>query len=98
MTGVDGHPQEARRAFVVVGRVQGVGFRHWTVKNARALELEGTVRNRSDGRVEVHARGAPGALDTLEERLHHGPRTARVEGVEEVEPREELPSEFRVVY
>ncbi len=86
------------RGFLVRGRVQGVGFRHWTLRNARALDLSGTVRNRRDGRVEVHASGAPEDLSALEERLHRGPTTARVEGVEEIEPREELPSDFRVVH
>jgi acylphosphatase len=48
--------------------------------------------------VEIHVSGDPEDLSALEERLHQGPRAARVEGVEEIEPREELPSDFRVVY
>jgi acylphosphatase len=41
----------------VRGRVQGVGFRDWVMRRARALELAGWVRNRSDGSVEIFAAG-----------------------------------------
>lgn len=75
-----------------------MGFRHWVLRNARALDLSGTVTNRSDGQVEVHASGAAEDLSALEKQLHQGPTAARVEGVEEIEPREELPSDFKVIY
>jgi acylphosphatase len=42
---------------VVAGRVQGVGFRWWTRARAYELDLRGTVRNLSDGRVEIIAVG-----------------------------------------
>ena len=35
--------------FVVHGRVQGVGFRWWTHREAERLGIGGTVRNRPDG-------------------------------------------------
>lgn len=39
------------------GRVQGVGFR-WTVKSlSREFDVAGTVKNLSDGRVELVAQG-----------------------------------------
>ena len=66
------------------GRVQGVGFRWWTVRAADQLGLVGSVRNLEGGGVEVHARGEPEALTRFEERLHRGPRLARVDGVDEV--------------
>lgn len=87
-----------RQGFLISGRVQGVGFRHWTVRNARMLDLRGTVRNRPDGKVEIHAQGRPADLSELAERLRTGPRAARVQGVEEIPPREDLPRDFRVVY
>jgi hypothetical protein len=42
-----------RRAFVVRGRVQGVGFRWSTAQRARELGLEGAVWNRRDGAYDV---------------------------------------------
>jgi acylphosphatase len=70
---------------VVSGRVQGVGFRYFTLRAAEELGLAGWVRNLADGRVEVHAEGPPAALEHLAERLRRGPPFARVGGVE-VEP------------
>ena len=49
--------EEARR-WVIVGRVQGVGYRWWARAQATRLGLEGAVWNVDDGSVEVHARGA----------------------------------------
>jgi acylphosphatase len=39
------------------GRVQGVGFRYTTKNVATGYEITGTVRNLSDGRVEMVAEG-----------------------------------------
>ena len=52
-----------QRGFRIRGRVQGVGFRWWTRGRASDLGLRGTVGNRPDGTVEVHA---VGDVDTLE--------------------------------
>ena len=75
--------QSAVRCFVVSGRVQGVGFRWWTRREAQALALVGTVRNRVDGTVEVIATGDEPALHELETRLHQGPPAAKVTRVVE---------------
>ena len=66
----------------VRGRVQGVGFRAFTVAAATPLGIAGWVRNAGDGTVEVFAQGSPGALADFEELLSRGPRFARVEGME----------------
>ena len=80
------------------GRVQGVGFRWWTTRQARALGLSGTVRNLSDGSVEIHVCGEPEALDELHYRLERGPRAARVISVTEVRPAIDLPTDFVVLH
>lgn len=69
------------RHLTVTGRVQGVGYRAWTVGVAGGLGLDGWVRNRRDGSVEMVARGDPAALDALAQRCHDGPRFSRVETV-----------------
>lgn len=68
--------------FIVVGRVQGVGYRYFVLRQAEALGLSGFARNRSDGSVEVVAEGAEDALLDLEDRLRRGPSFADVDGVE----------------
>ena len=66
----------------VTGRVQGVWFRAWTEQQAKELVLNGWVRNREDGRVEVVIAGLPPAISSMLKRLHQGPPAAKVEGVE----------------
>jgi acylphosphatase len=69
--------------FIVSGVVQGVGFRWFVARHARALGLGGYARNLPDGRVEVVAAGAGiEALSRLEELLREGPAHARVERLE----------------
>ena len=88
---------EERRGYEVLGRVQGVGFRWSTTQRARSLGVRGTVRNRSDGAVEVHAAGRPDDLDELRSWLEEGPRAAEVESVREIPAEEELPDRFQVI-
>jgi acylphosphatase len=88
-----------RRAYLVSGRVQGVGFRWWTLGKGRRLGLSGTVRNLRDGSVEVRAAGPAEALDELERWLRQGPPGARVDGVRGAPFNGELPEgEFQVEY
>lgn len=87
-----------RRSYRVIGEVQGVGFRWWTRRTATAMDLHGTVRNASDGSVEIRAEGAPDVLDRFEAALRSGPRSARVEELRREEPGEEpLPAGFEIV-
>ena len=65
----------------IVGDVQGVGFRFFAERHARQLGLEGYVRNRYDGAVEVEAEGDAPALEHLLNELRRGPRLARVQDV-----------------
>ncbi len=66
---------------VVLGRVQGVGFRAGTLDTALSLGLVGYVANRWDGSVEVLAEGVPEALRDLLAWLERGPSFSRVERV-----------------
>jgi acylphosphatase len=69
------------RAFIVSGRVQGVGFRWWVREQAAALGLAGSVRNLPEGTVAVEAVGPPDLLDRFEALLWQGPPAARVDQV-----------------
>lgn len=66
----------------VDGKVQGVGFRAYTKKQAEKLGLEGWVKNKSDGTVEVVAQGKENELETFVEHLRSGPYFAEVENFE----------------
>ena len=68
---------------IVVGHVQGVGFRNFVQKTANELRLTGWVRNRWNGDVEVLAEGERELLAKLSIALHHGPRSAYVIQVSE---------------
>jgi len=67
----------------VHGRVQGVNFRFFVLRNARALGIKGYVRNLSDGRaLEVYAEGEKENLDELLGHLNVGPPRAAVRRVD----------------
>jgi acylphosphatase len=65
----------------VTGRVQGVGFRYYVVTEAAGLGLNGWVRNRRDGSVEVMAEGGRDKLSALVESLKRGSRSSIVHEV-----------------
>jgi acylphosphatase len=77
-------PEQGQRMRArISGRVQGVGFRWWVVRQADFLGLTGWVMNDPDERsVELLAEGDPIALDTLERLLHSGPPGAWVDAVD----------------
>lgn len=62
----------------VRGVVQGVGFRHATVREAHALKLRGWVANLEDGSVEAMIQGSAAQIDRMLAWLRHGPPAARV--------------------
>lgn len=68
--------------YVVQGRVQGVGYRYFVLRQADALGVAGFARNLPDGAVEVLAEGSEAALGDFEARLREGPAFAEVASVE----------------
>jgi acylphosphatase len=62
----------------IEGRVQGVGFRAWAFREARALGLAGWVRNEADGAVTAHIQGSQENVERMLERLRTGPPGASV--------------------
>lgn len=62
--------REARYA-IVEGRVQGVGFRYWTVQIAKTLGVTGWVRNLPDYSVEIHAEGETATLSAFFTAIQH---------------------------
>lgn len=67
----------------VIGRVQGVGFRYFVLREAMELDLRGWVANTPEGSVRCIAEGPRAHLEILLERLREGPPAAIVERVSE---------------
>ncbi len=69
--------------FVLIsGKVQGVGFRNFTQRNAKQLGVNGYAKNLPNGKVEVVAEGDKAQLDALVDLLKKGPRFARVDALD----------------
>lgn len=96
MTGASGAARvrlEAR----VRGRVQGVGYRVFALREASRLGLGGFVANEADGSVRVVAEGERADLEALLERLEEGPPAGFVDRViTRWEPARGLGSGFRI--
>ncbi|MCJ7715599.1 MAG: acylphosphatase [Anaerolineales bacterium] len=75
--------QNQRLHALVIGRVQGVGFRYFVMGAAGDLAVTGWVRNRREGHVEVIAEGEKEKLDNLLLVLQRGSRSSLVKEVKE---------------
>ncbi|MGE0746578.1 MAG: acylphosphatase [Rhodospirillales bacterium] len=62
----------------IEGRVQGVWYRAWTIREATARNIDGWVRNRSDGSVEALFCGPAAAVDEMVAQCRQGPPAAIV--------------------
>jgi acylphosphatase len=65
----------------ITGRVQGVGYRAWMIRQASAFGLRGWVRNRADGSVEALVAGDEDRVVGMIEACREGPLGARVADV-----------------
>ncbi len=66
---------------LIKGRVQGVGYRAWTMHSAQPLGLAGWVRNLKDGSVEALAHGPEQVVERLIAACQQGPSFAEVTDV-----------------
>lgn len=75
------------RRVVVHGRVQGIGYRAWTEREALLRGIEGWVRNRRDGSVEALFAGPAERVDAMIDACRRGPLLSRVNQVDVQEAR-----------
>jgi len=66
---------------VVKGYVHGIGFRFYTIRYADKLNINGTVRNRYDGSVEIYAEGNEEDINEFIEVIKIGPRSAVIKEI-----------------
>ena len=71
------------RLLRIEGRVQGVGYRDWMVREAQRLGLDGWVRNLMGGGVEALVAGDEAAVQALLTLCRRGPLLARVDAITE---------------
>jgi len=75
----------------IEGYVQAVGYRNFVIAEARKLKLDGWIRNRADGTVEVLVSGGTKDVEAIVAACMRGPAGSRVNNVElhKAEPPEE---------
>jgi acylphosphatase len=83
---------------VVEGRVQSVFYRDSCRAAARRLGVRGSVRNRSDGNVEVVAEGEREVVDRFLDWCRQGPPRATVTGISVTDEVPRAERDFRVEY
>jgi acylphosphatase len=71
------------RLLRIEGRVQGVGYRDWILREAQRLGLDGWVRNLVDGSVQALVAGDEAAVEALLTLCRRGPLMARVDAITE---------------
>lgn len=92
--------QEMKTVHIIVsGKVQGVFFRDYTLRQAQQLGVSGWVRNLPNGSVEAMIKGRKGKINTMIEWFHNGSPLSQVTEVraDEVLPIEKLRS-FEIRY
>jgi acylphosphatase len=88
-------PRKAVKA-TITGRVQGVGFRYWTLREAEARGLDGWVRNRADGAVEAVFAGEEARVDDMLAACRRGPSFSKVAAVEVASLAEDQATGFKI--
>ena len=66
---------------IIKGKVQGVSFRYFTLKQAKELNIVGWVRNIPNGTVEAVAQGEKINLELFIKKLKQGSSFSRVDDV-----------------
>lgn len=69
----------------VAGRVQRVGFRAYTKKNALMLGIKGYVENLDDGKVHAVLEGDEHQVDKMIELIRQGPSISEVRDIKIIE-------------
>jgi len=71
--------EDYKRAEIIVnGFVQGVGFRYFVYRNAKALGLKGFTKNLFTGEVVTVVEGSRAMIEELSNKIKLGPTNASV--------------------
>jgi acylphosphatase len=83
---------------LISGKVQGVGYRYSTVKEAQKLGLTGWVRNLTDGNVEAVFEGDKLIIEQMINWCYVGPKKSIVTEVKVETKEREFSQDFEVRY
>jgi len=74
---------------IVLGDVQGVGYRQYVAKIGRRLRLKGFVENLNDGTVRIHCKGDENAFHEFKEQINKkNPEAAPLIDVEDIKEKQ----------
>ncbi|MBI1210065.1 MAG: acylphosphatase [Alphaproteobacteria bacterium] len=76
----------------IKGEVQGVGYREWAIREASNRRLNGWVRNRGDGSVEMLISGPDAVVQDMLRATTQGPPAAQVTKID-IFREDELPED-----
>ncbi|OPZ77989.1 MAG: Acylphosphatase [Alphaproteobacteria bacterium ADurb.Bin438] len=68
--------------FLIKGRVQKVGYRHFVITKAEIVSIHGMIRNLKDGNVELFLEGDEARISLMYNFCLKGPMFARVDDIE----------------
>lgn len=80
---------------IISGRVQGVGYRAFTKSRATKLNVNGWVRNLTNGNVEAVISGPEQIVDEMLEDLRRGPIASHVSDIQISKYEENLEPGFK---
>lgn len=83
---------------VISGRVQGVFFRHNTVKKAQELSLTGFVKNQPDGSVYCEVEGESTLVNQFIKWCYQGSSLSKVKNINITDGKIQNYSEFKITY
>jgi len=84
--------EKVRAHIIVSGKVQGVGYRNNTFKQAKKIGVNGWIRNLEDGRVEAVFEGEKQEVEKIVNWAKRGPLSTNISDfkIEWQEPKEEF--------
>lgn len=83
---------------LVKGYVQGVGFRYFIRNIASALNINGTVKNLSNGDVEIDVEGEEHQLEEFTERIQTEHDYAHISNIEVKQEELKFFKDFKIIH
>ena len=88
--------KKALRLFLT-GNMQGIFFNEFLKKNAQEFKVNGFMRHREDGRIEIFMEGQSEQVNAFAEICKKGPKYASVRKIEEQDEKLQDFKEFKIL-